>query len=42
MLPGDFKRKYRYKTDPTKERKLFNWILWVSILLVIIIWYFTK
>lgn len=42
MLPGDYKRRYRFKTDPTKERRLGNWLIFGCFVLVFILWYFTK
>lgn len=42
MLPSDFKRKYRFRTDTSKERKYFNIILIVTFIILIILWYLTN
>jgi hypothetical protein len=39
MLPGDYKRKYRFKTDTTKERRYMNIAIIVSLILVMILWF---
>jgi hypothetical protein len=38
--PGDYKRNYKFKTDGTKERRYMNITLIVSLIIVIILWYF--
>lgn len=40
MLPGDYKRKYKFKTDTSKEQKIINIVIAISILFVIIYWIF--
>lgn len=40
MLPGDYKRKYKFRTDTSKEQKVFNITIAVSILLVIALWFY--
>lgn len=42
MLPSDYKRRYRYKTDTTREKRLANWLIWGSIIAAALVWYFIK
>jgi hypothetical protein len=39
MLPSDYKRKYKFRTDTSKERKYMNIAIIVSLIMVIILWY---
>jgi cytochrome c1 len=39
MLPSDYKRKYKFKTDTSKERKYMNIAIIVSLIMMIILWY---
>ncbi len=41
MLPSDYKRKYRFKTDTSKEKKILNIVIVISILFVVL-WWFIK
>lgn len=41
MLPGDYKRKYRFRTDRRNEQRLFYWMLAVCALIMAALWYFT-
>lgn len=38
MLPSNYKRNYRFKTDTSKESKYFNLVIWAVIILAIL-WY---
>ena len=40
MLPSDYKRKYKFKTDTAKEQKIFNIVIVASIIFVIVWWFF--
>ncbi|WP_255533893.1 hypothetical protein [Pedobacter sp. ASV28] len=40
MLPSDYKRNYRFKTDTHKEGKYIKWIFIISIILMFIAWYY--
>lgn len=40
MLPGDYKRKYRFRTDTSKEQKIVNIAIILSIIFVIAYWIF--
>lgn len=42
MLPSDFKRKYKFRTDTSKEKKYFKIVLIVTFIILIILWYFMK
>jgi hypothetical protein len=35
MVPGDYKRKYRFKSDTSKEQKYIRIAIWVSVVLII-------
>jgi len=39
MLPSDYKRKYKFRTDTTKERKYMKIAIIISLIMVIILWY---
>lgn len=39
MLPSDYKRKYRFRTDTSKERKYMNIVVIVTIIILMIVWY---
>lgn len=39
MLPSDYKRKYRFRTDTSKERKYMNIVVIVTIIILMILWY---
>ncbi len=38
MLPSDYKRKYRFKTDHSKEKKVMN-ITIIVLILMVVAWY---
>ncbi len=38
MLPSDYKRKYKFRTDTSKEKKYFNIAIIVSLILIIALW----
>ena len=40
MLPSDYKRKYKFKTDTGKEQKILNIVIVASIFFVLIWWFF--
>lgn len=40
MLPSDYKRKYRFRTDTTKERKYMNIAIIVTLIILMVLWYF--
>jgi hypothetical protein len=40
MLPGNYKRKYKFRTDTSKEQKVFNITIIVSIVLVVALWFY--
>lgn len=35
MVPGDYKRKYRFKSDTSKEQKYIRIAIWVSVVLIL-------
>lgn len=39
MLPGNYKRKYRFRTDTSKERKYINIAIIVTLIVVMLLWY---
>lgn len=39
MLPSDYKRKYKFRTDTSKERKYMNIAIIVSLIIIIVLWY---
>ena len=38
MLPNDFKRKYKFRTDTSKEKKYINIAIIISIIMIIAAW----
>ncbi len=40
MLPSDYKRKYKFRTDTSKERRYMNIAIIVSLIILIVLWYF--
>jgi len=40
MLPSDYKRKYRFRTDTTKEKKYMKTVLIITFIVLIVLWYF--
>ncbi len=38
-MPDDYKRKYRFKTDTTKERRYMNIAIIVSLIIMIVLWF---
>jgi hypothetical protein len=36
--PDDYKRKYRFKSDTSKEKKYLNISLIVSVIIILILW----
>ncbi len=39
-LPSDFKRDYRFKSDPKKDRLSYTIAIIISIIVVLLMWYF--
>lgn len=39
MLPSDYKRKYRFRTDTSKEKKYMNIAIIVTIIVLAVLWY---
>lgn len=39
MLPSDYKRKYRFRTDTTNERKYMNIVIIVTVIILMVLWY---
>ncbi len=39
MLPSDYKRKYRFRTDTSKERKYMNIAIIVTLIVLMALWY---
>lgn len=39
MVPGDFKRKYKFRTDTSKEKRYMNIALIVTLIILIVLWY---
>lgn len=39
MVPGDYKRKYKFRTDTSKEKKYFNIAIIISIIMIIALWF---
>ncbi|WP_379083969.1 hypothetical protein [Pedobacter sp. UC225_65] len=39
MLPSDYKRKYRFRTDTSKERKYMNIAIIVTLIILMVLWY---
>ena len=35
MGPGDYKRKYRFKSDTSKEQKYIRIAMWISVAIII-------
>ncbi len=42
MLPSDYKRKYRFRTDTTNERKYMKAVLYVTVIVLAVLWYLMK
>lgn len=40
QLPGDFKRKYRYKSNPRKDRLNYIIAIIISIAAFLLIWFY--
>lgn len=40
MLPGDYKRKYKFRTDTSQEKKYFNIAIIACIIIVILLYIF--
>lgn len=38
MLPNDYKRKYKFRTDTSTERKYFNISMIITVIILIILW----
>lgn len=38
MVGRDYKRKYVFKTDTSGERRYFNWIV-IILLILLVLWY---
>lgn len=39
MLPSDYKRKYKFRTDTSKEKKYMNIAIIVTLIILMILWY---
>jgi hypothetical protein len=39
-MPDDYKRKYRFKTDTSKEKRYMNIAIIVSLIILMVLWYF--
>jgi hypothetical protein len=39
MLPSDYKRKYKFRTNTSKEKKYLNIALIVTLIVLVILWY---
>ena len=39
MLPSDYKRKYKFRTDTSKEKRYMNVTIIVTLIVLIILWY---
>ena len=39
MVPGDFKRKYRFRSNTSNEKKYFNIAIIVTLIVLIVLWY---
>ena len=39
MLPNDYKRKYKFRTDTSKEKKYMNIAIIVTFIVLMILWY---
>lgn len=39
MLPGDYKRKYKFRTDTSKEKKYMNIALIITFIVLMVLWY---
>jgi hypothetical protein len=37
--PDDYKRKYKFRTDTTKERRYMNIAIIISLIIVMILWF---
>ncbi len=40
MLLDDYKRKYRFRTDTSKERKYLNMAVIITIIIGLLFWFF--
>ncbi len=39
MLPNDYKRKYKFRTDTSKEKRYMNIAIIVTLIVLAILWY---
>lgn len=39
MLPSDYKRKYKFRTDTTKEKKYMNIVILITFIVLMVLWY---
>ena len=39
-LPSDFKRDYRFKSDPKKDRLSYTIAIILSAIVILLMWYF--
>ncbi len=39
MLPSDYKRKYKFRTNTSKEKKYLNIALIVTLIVLVVLWY---
>ena len=40
MIPSDYKRKYKFRTDTSKEKKYMNIAIIVTLIVLMVLWYF--
>ncbi|HTN00047.1 MAG TPA: hypothetical protein VL088_14925 [Pedobacter sp.] len=39
MLPSNYKRKYRFRTDTSKEKRYMNIAIIVTLIILSVLWY---
>ncbi|SFG94856.1 hypothetical protein SAMN04489864_103387 [Pedobacter insulae] len=39
MLPNNYKRKYRFRTDTSKEKRIMNITITVTLIILFVLWY---
>ncbi len=39
MLSDNYKRKYRFRTDTSKERKYMKIVIIVTLIILMVLWY---
>lgn len=40
MQPGDFKRKYNFRSDPKRDRRNYTIAIVVSVIAFLLIWFY--